>query len=108
MKIQLSEVDYNLINRVCSLLNQETGIDDFNYIEVDTILAILDDLESKYKELEWDYEEYKEKIEDNYKPCDVNDNWRYYANTIEKLQNEIDKQHNFIKEKGLDEEYGRR
>ena len=107
MKILLSDIDYRLIERVCKTLNEKTGIDMDGYIEVDTILSILDDLEDSYSDLKGTFEEYKEMIKENYKRCDVDNNFRFYVGTIERLQNEVDKQFNFIKERGLEEEYGK-
>lgn len=106
MKIQLSEIDRRIIERVCEITEETTDIDADNYIEVDTILAILDSLEDSYKDLEDEYNTYREMISDNYKPIEVNDSHRYYVNTIENLSLEADKMHKFIKEKGLLEEYG--
>lgn len=105
MKIQLSEIDQRVIERVCNIILEDTGIDNEGWIEVDDLLAILDSLEDSYKDLEDEYNEYKENIKDNYKPIGEGDNYRYYANTIQKLDEECNRQWNFICEKGLKEEY---
>lgn len=105
MKVQLSEIDRRLIERVCNIVAEQTGIDDDNWIEIDDLLAILDSLEDHYRDLEDYYKEAAEEMKESYKPCDVNDNWRFYESTIEALQAEINKQHRFIKEKGLIGEY---
>ena len=105
MKIQLSEIDRRLIERVCNDILEETGIDQDNWIEVNDILAILDSLEDAYKDLEDKYNDLQENIKDNYKPCSVNDNYRFYESTIEKLEKEDFNLWNFIKEKGLIEDY---
>lgn len=105
MKIQLSEIDRRLIERVCDDILEETGIDDDNWIEVDDILAILDSLEDKYSDAIIEFEDYREHIKEVCKPCDVNDNWNYYAKTIEKLGEECDRQYQFIIKRGLKEEY---
>ena len=105
MKIQLSEIDRRLIKRVCNDILEETGIDQDNWIEVKDILAILDSLEDTYKDLEDKYNELQENIKDNYKPCSVNDNHRFYESTIEKLEKRDFNLWNYIKEKGLIEEY---
>ena len=107
MKILLNDIDYRLIERVCEAIGEKINIDMDGYIEVDDILAILDSLEDTYKDLEMEYEEYKENVKENYKPCDVNNNHRFYTRTIEALQKELDKEYSFIKEKGLIEEYGK-
>ena len=106
MKIQLSDIDRRVLERVSKIINEDPGIDDSNWVEVDTLLAILDSLEDSYKELKYEFEDYKENIKDNYKPIGEGDNYRYYANTIQKLDEECNRQWNFIKEKGLEEEYG--
>lgn len=105
MKIQLSEIDRRMIERVCDDIFEETGIDENNWIEVDDLLAILDSLEDKFKDLKDELDEYKENVKNNFKPCDVNDNWNYYATTIQKLDEECNKQYQFIIKKGLKEEY---
>lgn len=106
MKIQLSDIDRRVLERVSKIINEDPGMDDENWVEVDTLLAILDSLEDSYKELKYEFEDYKENIKDNYKPIGEGDNYRYYANTIQKLDEECNRQWNFIKEKGLEEEYG--
>ena len=106
MKIQLSEIDQRIIERVCKIILEQTGIDEDGWIEVEDILAILDSLEDSYKDLEIEFDSYKTKIEENYKPIGEGDNYRYYANTIQKLDEECNRQWNFMKEKGLEEEYG--
>lgn len=105
MKIQLKEIDKRIIERVCKITQERTGIDDDDYIEVDALLAILDSLEDCYKDLEIGFDEYKTNVEENFKPCDVNDNWNYYATTIKKLDKECNKQYQFIVKRGLKEEY---
>lgn len=105
MKIQLSDVDRRIIERVCEKINVSVSIDDDNWIEVDSILALLDDLDDAYNDVTYEYDEYKEHIKETYKPCDVNDNWNYYATTIQKLDEECNRQYQFIIKKGLKEEY---
>lgn len=105
MKIQLSEVDQRVIERVCNIILEETGIDNEGWIEVDDLLAILDSLEDSYKDLEDEYNEYKENVKDNYKPVGAGDNYRYYANTIQKLDEECNRQYQFIIKEGLKEKY---
>lgn len=105
MKIQLSEVDRRIIERICEKIGVSVDIDGDDWIEVDSILALLDDLDDAYNDISDEYEAYKEKIDDNYKPSDVNDNWRFYSKTIEELNKECDKQYQFIIEKGLKDEY---
>lgn len=103
MKLQLSEVDRRLIERVCDIICEQTGVDEENWIEVDDILAILDSLEDKYQDLKDSMRDIKE----NYKPCDINDNWNYYATTIQRLEKECKKQYDFIKMEGLKDKYDR-
>lgn len=105
VKAQISDVDRRLLERISNITNEDPGVDDYNWVEVDTLLATLDSFEDKYNEIKNDYEEYKEKVKDNYKPCGVYDNWNYYQVTISKLEKECKKQYDFIKEKGLVEEY---
>ena len=107
MKIQLTEIDRRLLERISKIINEDAGIDEDNWVEIDTLLSILDSLEDSYKDLEFEYEEYKEKVLDNYKPCDIQDNWRFYSQTISKQEKEITNLWGFIKEKGLEEDYGR-
>lgn len=103
VKVQISDVDRRILERVSNITNEDPGVDDYNWVEVDTLLATLDSLEDSYNDLDDTFEKYKE----NHKPCDVNDNWNYYSVTISKLEKECKKQYDFIKEKGLVEEYGR-
>lgn len=105
MKIQLTEIDRRIIERVCEKINVSVSIDEENWIEVDSILALLDDLGDAYSDLSYEFEDYREHIKEICKPCDVNDNWNYYAKTIEKLDEECNKQYQFIIKKGLKEEY---
>lgn len=107
MKKELSEIDTRLIHRVDDIIGEETYIDIDGYVDVDDLLSMLDSLEDKYKDLESEFEEYKLDIKENYKRCDINDNHEYYESTITKLNNEVNKQYRFIKEKGLEEEYGK-
>ena len=106
-KIQISDVDRRILERVSNITNEDTGVDEDNWVEVDTLLAILDSIEDRYMDLEDRFNDYKEHIEENYKPIGEADNYRFYSKTIEKLQHELDKEYQFIKEKGLEEEYGR-
>lgn len=105
MKIQLTEIDRRIIERVCEKINVSVSIDEDNWIEVDSILALLDDLGDAYSDLSYEFEDYKERIKETCKPCDVNDNWNYYSTTIQKLDEECNKQYQFIIRKGLKEEY---
>lgn len=107
MKIQLNEVDRRLIERINEKIQVSTYIDDDDYIEVNDLLALLDDLDDAYNDLSFQYEEYKLNVEENYKPIGEGDNYHYYASTIKRLTKECDRQHEFIKEKGLLGEYGR-
>ena len=105
MKIQLSEIDQRVIERVCKIILESPGIDEEGWIEVEDLLAILDSLEDSYRDLEDEYNEYKENIKDNYKPVGEGDNYRFYANTIQKLDEECNKQYQFIIKEGLKEKY---
>jgi len=105
MKIQISEIDRRIIEKVCEKINVSVDIDGDNWIEIDSILALLDDLEDAYNDLSYEYEEHIEKVKDNYKPCDVNDNWNYYATSIKKLDEECNRQYQFIIKEGLKEKY---
>lgn len=105
MKIQLSEIDQRVIERVCKIILESPGIDEEGWIEVEDLLAILDSLEDSYRDLEDEYNEYKENIKDNYKPIGEGDNYRFYANTIQKLDEECNKQYQFIIKEGLKEKY---
>lgn len=105
MKIQLTDVDRRIIERVCEKINVSVSIDDDNWIEVDSILALLDDLDDAYNDLSYEFDEYKEHIKDNYKPIGAGDNYMFYSHTIEKLDEECNKQYQFIIKKGLKEEY---
>lgn len=105
IKIQLNEINKRLIERVCNVLEEQTGIDADNWIDVDDILSTLDSLEDKYQDLAYDYDEYKEHVLQHYKPIAEGDNYRFYANTINRLDDECNKMWRFIKEKGLEEEY---
>lgn len=107
VKIQISDVDRRILERVSNITIEDPGVDDYNWVEVDTLLATLDSLEDKYNELKIEHEKYEENVKDNYKPCDVGDNWNYYSTTISRLERECKKQYDFIKEKGLVEEYGK-
>ena len=107
MKIQLTEIDRRLLERISEIINEDAGIDEDNWVEIDTLLAILDTLEDCYKDLKYEFDEYKVNVLDNYKPCEVNDNWRFYSQTISKQEKEITNLWGFIKEKGLEEDYGR-
>lgn len=106
MKIQLSDIDRRVLERVSKIINEDPGVDDSNWIEVDTLLAILDSLEDSYKELEYEFDDYKENVKENYKPIGEGDDYRFYSHTINKLNEECDRQWQFIKERGLEEEYG--
>lgn len=105
-KIQISDIDRRVLERVSKITGEDPGVDDYNWVEADTLLATLDSFEDKYNEIKNDYEEYKEKVKDNYKPIGEGDNWNYYSTTISRLERECKKQYDFIKEKGLKEEYG--
>jgi len=105
MKIQLSEIDQRVIERVCKIILESPGIDEEGWIEVEDLLAILDSLEDSYRDLEDEYNEYKENIKDNYKPIGEGDNYRFYANTIQKLDEECNKQYQCIIKEGLKEKY---
>ena len=106
IKVQLNEINKRLIERVCEDIDEQTGIDADYWIDVDDILSIMDSLEDKYKDIEEQHEEYKEHVLQNYKPIGEDDNYRFYANTINRLDDECNKMWRFIKEKGLEEEYG--
>lgn len=105
VKVQISDVDRRLLERVCKITNEDTGVDDYNWVEVDTLLAILDSLEDSYKDLEIEYEAYKTNVEENYKPIGDGDNYRFYSHTIEKLKETCNKQYQFIVKEGLKEKY---
>lgn len=105
MKIQLSEVDQRIVERVCNIILEDTGIDNEGWIEVEDLLAILDSLEDSYKDLEDEYNDYKEHIKENYKPLGEGDDYRFYANSLDKLTNENNNLWKFINEKGLVEDY---
>ena len=107
IKVQLNDVNRRLIERVCDDVEEQTGVDVDNWIDVDDILAILDSLEDKYSDTLDEFKEYKEHILQNYKPVGEEDNWRFYSNTISKLEEECSNMWNFIKERGLEEEYGK-
>ena len=100
-KVQLSDVDRRLIERIDKLTNYHTDIDEDGYIDVSLILACLDDLETEYHRLDSEYDGFRESS----KPCDINDSWEYYSTLVYRLQGKINKQYEFIKEKGLEEEY---
>lgn len=106
IKVQISDIDRRILERVTKITNEDPGVDDYNWVEVDTLLAILDSIEDKYNELKIEFDEYKEKVKDNYKPISEGSSYRYFANTIKRLDEECKKQYEFIKEKGLEEEYG--
>lgn len=105
VKVQLSDVDRRILERVSDITGEDTGVDDYNWVEVDTLLAILDSLEDCYIDLKERYDDYHEKVKDNYKPIGEGDNYRYYAHTIENLNEECNKQYQFIVEEGLKEKY---
>lgn len=110
IKARISDVDRRLLERISNITNEDPGVDDYNWVEVDTLLATLDSLEDSYKELENALEDKCQEFEDfkeNHKPCDIGDNWNYYSTTISRLERECKKQYDFIKEKGLVEEYGK-
>ena len=103
IKIRLEEYDINLVNRVSDKTRTQINLDQDGWIDVDDILSLLSELESENTDLQIKLDE----IRENCKPCDINDNWQFYSKTIKDLQIELDKQHKFIKEKGLLEEYGK-
>lgn len=107
MKILLDETDLRLMTRIKDIIGK-ISIDTDGYIEKDELLGVLWDLTDAYDDAIYKIEELDTKIQEEYKPRDVNDNWRFYSHQIEALQEEINKRGEFIKEKGLEEEYGNR
>lgn len=106
MKILLDETDLRLMARIKDIIGK-ISIDTDGYIEKDELLGVLWDLTDAYDDETYKVEELELKIEENYKPCDSSDNWRFYSHQIKALQDEINKRGDFIEEKGLAEEYGR-
>lgn len=107
MKILLDETDLRLMARIKDIVGK-ISIDTDGYIEKDELLGVLWDLTDAFDNAIYKIEELETKIQEEYKPRDVNDNWRFYSHQIEALQEEINKRGEFIKEKGLEEEYGNR
>lgn len=102
MKVELKDIDINLIENVCEKCGTKPEIDDDGYIEVDTILAILDELDEKCIELEERIEGLEESIRDGHP-----DTYFDFSKKVQSLIAVLEKQSNFIKEKGLEEEYGK-
>lgn len=107
MKILLSEADLRLIERLKKVVGN-IKVDPDGYIELDELLGILWDMEDEYGNVEKVAQDMTEKLDtlkENSKPCDCNDNWRYYQGTIDKLQDIVRSQNEFIKERGLEDDY---
>lgn len=107
MKILLSDVDLRLIERLKKVVGN-IKVDPDGYIEIDELLGVLWDLKDEYDNTVSVIEEMTDKLDtlkENSKPCDCNDNWRYYQGTIDKLQDIVRSQNDFIKERGLEDDY---
>lgn len=100
MKYQLSDVDINMLERVCKKIRVSTGIDDDGYIEIDNLLGIIEELEDKYDEAEEDIEDYK----DNYRPIGDESGW----DLAHCYQREMENEREFLEDKGLWKEYKER
>ena len=68
MKYHLEDSDISMIDRVSNITDTQYLFNDKDYIEVDTLLDIISDLEDKYISLQEEQEEYKEKIKNEYEP----------------------------------------
>lgn len=66
MKYELSEIDRRLIERVSKITCVDYEIDNDNYIKLDTIIALIDDLETKYTELETKFIDFETKVQEQY------------------------------------------
>ena len=42
IKVQISDVDRRILERVSNITNEDPGVDDYNWVEVDTLLATFD------------------------------------------------------------------
>lgn len=100
MKIQLNDIDRRLIERICEKTGYTTGIDEDGWVEVDTLLAHLDELDNEFIRIEERIEKLEETIRENHP-----DTYFDYSRKVENILNELDKQWNFIKERGLEKEY---
>lgn len=67
MKLKLNDIDIRLLERIANITGCETGIEPDGYIDVDILLATMDELEDSYRTLEENYDNYREFVKDNYK-----------------------------------------
>lgn len=107
MKILLSDVDLRFIERLKKVVG-EIKVDCDGYIAIDELIGVIWDLKDEYDNTVHTLQEMTEKLDElkeNSKPCDCNDNWRYYQSTIDKLQDIVRSQRDFIKERGLTDDY---
>ena len=67
LKIRLNDIDIRLLERVSDITGTETGLDKDGWINIDYILATLDDLQDAYSDLEERFSDYVQDVDDNFR-----------------------------------------
>lgn len=62
--IKLLDTEYKMLKEIEEITNTNYEVGDF--IKVENLIAIIEDLKGEYDGLKMDFEEYKVKIEENY------------------------------------------
>ena len=67
--LKLLDSEYKMLKEIeeITLTNYEVG----DFIKVENLIAIIEDLKNEYDDLKLDFEEYKQDVEDNYKPIRI-------------------------------------
>jgi len=73
MKYELSETDKRLIDKVSDITLVDYEVDDDNYIKVENLIALIDDLETKYKKLEDKFVQFEGKIQESWHDHFINE-----------------------------------
>lgn len=62
--LKLLDTEYKMLKEIEEITNTNYEVGDF--IKVENLIAIIEDLKSEYDDLKLDFEEYKQRIEENY------------------------------------------
>lgn len=68
MKYKLDEKELELMKRVSAITITDYEVDNKGYIEIESLICAIEDLEYEIDRLNEKYEDLKQDIEDNYKP----------------------------------------